>query len=384
MEAPSDDPEPPSAVALTVLLARAEAAGLIAAHDAYGPDLVGYAEFLLAGRPAPDGAGHPAEEAAAAVLDALLVAAGTAGDLTDPTRMRAWLVALTRNECLRRRPGPGAPTTAEAAELGRRGVSRGEVSALLGYAPAELPARQGAPETVPAWLCGELVAAAGAAGAGRRAELTRRARPFEPDGFPVPLDRRRLSRSALAWSAVVVVVIALGLLLALPTPGDAGALARQVPLLAAASAVVAPADTPQELLPTLADTPFATTSPVPDRPEPAADRGVARSTPVPSSTATATPRGRTDAGAAGRLSLTWTEQPGGCGDEWTARLHATAAGADVGQVVAVGGARTVVLRPDGDGWSGDLTGLPTDRGVTVTVWATGGVRPASERLTSTC
>ena len=62
----------------------------------------------------------------------------------------------------------------------------------------------------------ELIAAAGPEGAERRAELLRQARPFEVDGFPVPLDRRRLSSRALAWSAAVAVLIAIGLLVALP------------------------------------------------------------------------------------------------------------------------------------------------------------------------
>ncbi|HEY6746161.1 MAG TPA: hypothetical protein VI357_10650, partial [Mycobacteriales bacterium] len=84
----------------------------------------------------------------------------------------------------------------------------------------------------------------------------------------------------------------------------------------------------------------------------------------------------------GALAVSWT--PVACGDGWTAQLHATTGGADVSRVVAVA-ARTgaVRLQRDGDGWSGTLTGLPTDRTVTVTVLAPG-LRPASTRLSSNC
>ena len=67
---------------------------------------------------------------------------------TDPDRMRGWLLALTRNECLRRRPGSPGPSAAEAAELGRRGLGPVDVAALLGFAPAALPGRVPAVETV--------------------------------------------------------------------------------------------------------------------------------------------------------------------------------------------------------------------------------------------
>ena len=44
----------------------------------------------------------------------------------------------------------------------------------------------------------------------------------------------------------------------------------------------------------------------------------------------------------------------------------------------------VALHRDGDGWSGDLTGLPTNRSVTVSVFADGPVRPGSARLRADC
>jgi DNA-directed RNA polymerase specialized sigma24 family protein len=379
---------------------------MLAAHDAYGPDLIGYAEFLLTSQPA-DTEAHLGDEAADAVLDALLAATGAVGDLTDPDRLRGWLLALTRNECLRRRPGSGSPSAAEAAELGRRGLGPVDVAALLGFAPADLPSRVPAVETVPAWLRAELTAAAGPENAPRRGALTRRARPFEPDGFPVPLDRRRLSGKVLAWSAAVVVLVALALLVALPTWGSAGAAARQDPVLAAGSGAVeaAPAEAADDPLPTLADAPFGST-PEPTTPLPAAGaddtptapattaaRPTASTRVVPTTEPPARPEAQVDAGTAdrgsrgtGALSLSWTPAAGlVCGDRWTAELHVSTGGAEVSRVIAVAGRGPAVsLHRDGDGWSGELTGLPTNRTVTVTVFADGAVRPASARLTVDC
>jgi DNA-directed RNA polymerase specialized sigma24 family protein len=396
------DWEPPSGAVLAAALGRGETAGLLAAHDAYGPDLIGYAEFLLATRPAAAGVhlgvhlgDHLGDEAAAAVLDALLAATGAVADLSNPDRLRAWLLALTRNECLRRRPGPGGPSASEAAELGRRGLGPVDVASLLGFAPAALPSRLPAVETVPAWLRGELAAASGAEGADRRAELTRRARPFEADGFPVPLDRRRLSGKVLAWSAAVVVLIAVGLLIALPTHGSAGTAIEAGPVLAAVSEAPegAPAEAADAPLPTLADAPFGSTTPAPPvtttlAPPPATSAPPAATT---SAAPTAQPPARPDAQTADRasrggLSLSWSPAPGlACTGSWTAQLRVDTGGVTVSQVVAVGrnGARAD-LHQDGDGWSGQLSGLPTNRSVTVTVFAQGPVRPASARLSSNC
>ena len=366
---PEPASEPPSEQALAVGLGRGEAAGLLAAYDAYGADLIGYAEFRLA---AGDADPHLADEAAAAVLDALLVAAGAVVDLTDPDRMRAWLLALTRNECLRRRSGLSAPPNSEAAELGRRGLGPLDVAALIGFAPAELPGRVPAVESVPAWLRAELVAAAGPDGAERRAELIRQARPFEADGFPVPLDRRRLSARALAWSAAAVVAVALAVLVIVPTGGDAAALPVG-PVLVAASpdpATGAP-DDPGAPLPTLADTPFT----VPPEDEVAAPSVPPRVTEEPADR---------DSRPA-TLAITYSEARGrGCGEEWTARLEATPVGAEVTEVRASGAGGTVELRRDGGVWTGELTGLPTDRATTVTVWADGPVRAARATLASRC
>jgi hypothetical protein len=386
------DSHAPSGAALAVALGGGTEAGLLAIYDAYGPDLFGYAEFLLAARSDAD----RADRAAAAVLDALLVATGAVGELADPDQVLPWLLALTRNECLRR--GAGAPAEDEAAELGRRGLGPFEVAALLGFAPASLPRRVAPEHAPPDWLRAELAAAGGAEAAAFRAELARRARPFEPDGFPIPLDRRRLSGKVLAWSAAVAVVIALGLLVALPTKGNAGssAAAPAAPAeVAAPITAAAPAEATDEPVPTLGQAPFGSAGAA-SAPVTAASTAVAAEadagtrSPAPASRAAAAPQARTDGSGdrsrgTGSIEVSWTAATGSCDDTWSAHLHATTGGVEVSRVTAV--ARTgavVALHRDGEGWSGDLTGLPTRGSVTVSVFADGPVGPGSARLRADC
>ena len=388
------DSQPPSEAALAVALGAGDEAGLLAAYDAYGPDLFGYAEFLLAGHPDAD----RADQAAGAVLDALLVATGAVADLVDPERMRPWLLALTRNECLRR--GAGAAAEDEAAELGRRGLGPFDVAAQLGFAPAALPRRVSPAQVPPEWLRAELLAAAGPEAVAFRAELTRRARPFEPDGFPIPLDRRRLSGKVLAWSAAAVVVIALGLLVVLPTKGNAGssAAAPAGPAEAgASSATAAPVQAADDPVPTLGQAPFgsaggASASVSGRAVDSGGGRGGCRRALAGTLGGALLRRG--PAGADGRdrppvplrrLGRGERRPQVSCGETWSAHLHATTGGVEVSRVTAV--ARTgamVALHRDGDGWSGDLTGLPTNRSVTVSVFADGPVRPGSARLRADC
>src|SRR5206468_3785233 len=102
---------------------------LLAMYDAYADRLYAYSVFLLAD---PDGA-------AAAVYDAFLVAAERASaSLPDPSRLRPWLYALTRNECLRRRQRRARTDPhAEVAELARYGLDSAEIAAVLGVDPSE-------------------------------------------------------------------------------------------------------------------------------------------------------------------------------------------------------------------------------------------------------
>src|SRR5262249_35618084 len=69
-----------------------QASGLAAAYDRYAPVLYAYCCGLL---------GEPAD-AADAVQDTFIIAAGKLAGLGDPGRLRPWLYAVARNECRRR------------------------------------------------------------------------------------------------------------------------------------------------------------------------------------------------------------------------------------------------------------------------------------------
>lgn len=66
--------------------------GLAAAYDRYASSLHAYCRSLLA----------EAADAADAVQDTFIIAASKLGGLRDPDRLRPWLYAVARNECLRR------------------------------------------------------------------------------------------------------------------------------------------------------------------------------------------------------------------------------------------------------------------------------------------
>src|SRR5271165_4876457 len=69
--------------------------GLVEAYDEYGESLYGYCRMMLS---------EP-EDAADAVQDTFVIAAGRLGGLRDPRRLRPWLYAVARNECHRRLRG---------------------------------------------------------------------------------------------------------------------------------------------------------------------------------------------------------------------------------------------------------------------------------------
>jgi RNA polymerase sigma factor (sigma-70 family) len=66
--------------------------GLAAAYDKYSGPLFGYCQSLL----------REPDDAADAVQDTFVIAASKLGRLRDPERLRAWLFAVARNECLHR------------------------------------------------------------------------------------------------------------------------------------------------------------------------------------------------------------------------------------------------------------------------------------------
>jgi RNA polymerase sigma factor (sigma-70 family) len=117
--------EDPEVVAAIV---AGDPAGLAEAYDRYAMPLYSYCRSMLR---------EPAD-AADAVQDTFLVATAKLRDLRDPARLRSWLYAVARNECLRRlRAGSAlaaldeaADVPAQAAEIGAE-TERVEVQQLV-------------------------------------------------------------------------------------------------------------------------------------------------------------------------------------------------------------------------------------------------------------
>jgi RNA polymerase sigma factor (sigma-70 family) len=105
-----------------------EPEGLAAAYDKYAGDLFGYCQSLL----------REPDDAADAVQDTFVIAASKLGGLRDRERLRAWLFAVARNECLHRLKSrrassslQDAPEPAdESADVGVE-AERAETIALL-------------------------------------------------------------------------------------------------------------------------------------------------------------------------------------------------------------------------------------------------------------
>ena len=97
--------EDPEVVAAIV---AGDPAGLAETYDRYAMPLYTYCRSMLR---------EPAD-AADAVQDAFLVATAKLRDLRDPARLRSWLYAVARNECLRRlRAGAALSALDEAADI---------------------------------------------------------------------------------------------------------------------------------------------------------------------------------------------------------------------------------------------------------------------------
>jgi RNA polymerase sigma factor (sigma-70 family) len=105
-----------------------EADGLAVAYDRYAGDLYGYCLSLL----------HEPDDAADAVQDTFVIAASKLSGLRERERLRAWLFAVARNECLHRlktrrvaAPLQDAPEPAdESADVGGA-AERAETIALV-------------------------------------------------------------------------------------------------------------------------------------------------------------------------------------------------------------------------------------------------------------
>ncbi|MGV9534579.1 RNA polymerase sigma factor, partial [Streptosporangium sandarakinum] len=96
-----------------------EPGALAALYDFHAPGLYQYCWFMLGG---PDGA-------QVALRDTMITAEARVHELADPGLLRAWLYALARGECVRRRPAAGP-------ESGMPGPAAADLAAPGPKAPA--------------------------------------------------------------------------------------------------------------------------------------------------------------------------------------------------------------------------------------------------------
>lgn len=178
--------------------------GLAAAYDQFAAALYAYCHLML---PDPDAAGE-------AVRDTFLIAAARLAGLRDPDRLRSWLYAVARNECLRR--------------LGAAGVAS---------RPPKIPGAVGGDNAqaaieLPAGLRGQVLKACAdntPAGRANRASVAHRAGSFGPTGFPKAIGSpgplwwrrvRRHPRAAAAVTALAAVAVAAGIAATLTVGGS--------------------------------------------------------------------------------------------------------------------------------------------------------------------
>jgi RNA polymerase sigma factor (sigma-70 family) len=93
-------------------------AGIAMAYDRYAAALHGYSHWML----------HDSTAAAGALKDTFVIAAATAGNLSEPSSLRPWLFALTRNECRRRIRPASAVRDGEADAAGEPADTTHELS----------------------------------------------------------------------------------------------------------------------------------------------------------------------------------------------------------------------------------------------------------------
>jgi hypothetical protein len=146
----------------------------------------------------------------------LIAALGHPGLLWDNRRLRAWLFAAARNECLRAKNRDGAaalPATdhnVEAAELAARyKLTIAEIGIVLGRtkrtATVHVPATPQTP--APEALYSRVLTSARVPE--RLAYFTERVQPLSRAGYPVPLDKPQSRRALYLMAGVTLVLIAL-------------------------------------------------------------------------------------------------------------------------------------------------------------------------------
>ena len=109
---------------IVAAIVAGDPAGLEAAYDRYAPGLYAYCQCLLT---------EPAD-AADAVQDTFILAAGKLSALRDQERLRPWLYAVARNECRRRLRSAGSAVPLDEAA----GVTAGAPNLAAGLEQSEL------------------------------------------------------------------------------------------------------------------------------------------------------------------------------------------------------------------------------------------------------
>jgi DNA-directed RNA polymerase specialized sigma24 family protein len=187
--------------------------GIAEAYDRYAAPLYAYCSFIL---PGPG-------DAAAAVRDTFLIATVRLEGLRDPGKLRSWLLAVARSECLRRRSAAGIRSPLPKLP---RPASGDDGPSAVELPAAELPAAE-----LPAGLRRQvLTACADSTPAGRaeRASTAHRAGAFGPAGFPKAADSpappwrrqlRRHPRAAAAAAVLAAVGVTAGIIVMLPVDG---------------------------------------------------------------------------------------------------------------------------------------------------------------------
>jgi len=96
-----------------------DAAGIAAAYDRYAVALFSYCRSML----------REPQDAADVVQDTFLIATSKLGGLRDPEKLRPWLYAVARNECLRRlRSGEATAALDEAADTPAESAGLGDAA----------------------------------------------------------------------------------------------------------------------------------------------------------------------------------------------------------------------------------------------------------------
>ena len=154
---------------MVAAIAAGDPDGLAAAYDQFGESLYTYCHLML-----PDQG-----EVSQAVRDIFLIASARVSELRDPDKLRSWLYAVARNECLRRRSAAGV--TSRPPDVPKAGN---------GYAvPAAF--------ALPAGLRRQVLKACAdntPAGRAERVSVAHRAGTFGPAGFP-----KTASSSGTRW-----------------------------------------------------------------------------------------------------------------------------------------------------------------------------------------